>query len=90
MWIKDVLMSCRRATKLLEKKELVPLRPVENIELRIHLFACKYCSEYHKQQKVINDLMEESNLKSSKGLDPLFKAKMQILINRNFGESKLK
>ena len=81
MWVKNVLMSCRRATKLLEKKELVPLRPIENLELRLHLFACKYCSEYQKQHRVINDLMEESNLKDSKGLDPLFKAKMQSFIN---------
>jgi hypothetical protein len=88
MWIKDVLMSCRRATKLLEKKELVPLRPVENMELRIHLFVCKYCSEYQKQNKVINDLMEESNLKHFKGLDPLFKAKMQSLINSRLSKNR--
>jgi hypothetical protein len=88
MWVKEILMSCRHATKLLEKKELVALRPIENLELRIHLLACKYCSEYQKQHQVITDLMEESNLKNSKGLDPLFKAKMQSLINSRLSKNR--
>ncbi len=89
MRIKEVLMSCRRATKLLEKKELAPLNPVENLGLKLHLFACKYCAEYQKQHQVINDLLEKSNLQNTKGLDPQFKMKMQSLITEHLTQKKV-
>ncbi|WP_232324588.1 hypothetical protein [Pedobacter cryoconitis] len=54
-----MIYNCRKATFLIEKKQLTVLTLREKIELRIHLSGCSFCRLFQKQSIGINKMVYE-------------------------------
>lgn len=48
------MLSCIKATELVEKKTLVRLSLVENVKLKLHMSMCKACRLYLQQSSLVN------------------------------------
>ncbi len=58
------MLSCKKATELIEKKDLVGLDPIQNIQLSVHIMLCKACKDY-KQQSIFLDKMISKQMKKN-------------------------
>jgi hypothetical protein len=52
-----LLLSCKRATELIEKKLLTKLSFREKVQLTMHKSMCDACTAYEKQSKLIDELL---------------------------------
>lgn len=52
-------LSCRKASELIERRELRPLSAMERIGLRLHLGICEGCRAYRKQSVLIDRWLGE-------------------------------
>ncbi len=59
-----VLLSCRKATELVEKRRHCGLESMERIKLKMHLSVCRNCSNYAKQTALIDRLMNRTSTTS--------------------------
>jgi len=57
--LKNMIYNCRKATFLIEKKQLAALTLREQLELRIHLTGCSFCRLFQKQSIGINKMVYE-------------------------------
>ncbi len=55
-----MLLSCVKATKLMEMKEDVPLGLLKTMQLHMHTAMCSGCRNYLKQTKLINQLLNKN------------------------------
>lgn len=55
------MLSCRRATELIEKKKHCELYKIERLQLEMHLFMCKYCSNYGKHTKLMDTILNKAS-----------------------------
>jgi uncharacterized protein CbrC (UPF0167 family) len=51
-----LMLSCKKATELIEKKLLVKLSFKEKIQLEMHKSICNACTAYEKQSKKMDEL----------------------------------
>lgn len=62
------VLSCTKATYLIEKQLHTKLSFIEQIQLRIHLSMCSYCSNYSKKaellDKLTKDIVQENDVKT--------------------------
>ena len=64
------MLSCRKATELIEKKLLTNLSFREKTQLKLHKSFCDACTAYEKQSKLIDKLLckhihkEDDDIKS--------------------------
>ena len=49
-----MMLSCRKATELVEKRAVQGLTTTERIRLRVHLSMCRACSGFEHQSRVID------------------------------------
>jgi hypothetical protein len=56
--METLMLSCRKAGELIERRTVQPLRPVERMQLWMHLRACDGCTVYKKQSEIIDRLLE--------------------------------
>ncbi len=89
-YLKKILYNCKKATYLIDKKEMGAISLREHIELRIHLFGCSFCRIYGKQSRAINQMVKElfrSTIQMKPTLGEDFKRELQERIeeelNRN-------
>lgn len=54
--IKRLMLSCRAATELMEKKLHSELSRSEEIKLKVHNLMCAACRRYEKQSHIIEQL----------------------------------
>jgi hypothetical protein len=52
-----LMLSCKKATELMEKLSLVGLSKKEKFRLRLHTSMCDGCTAYQKQSLVIDNLL---------------------------------
>lgn len=52
--LKTLMMSCKKATSLIAKKEELKLTIGEKINLTIHLSMCRFCKTFDKQSTYIS------------------------------------
>ena len=57
-----LLLSCLKASKLIEKKQLFGLNIVEKAQLHVHKSMCKACTLYEKQSLIVYKLLQTSHL----------------------------
>ncbi|HZY38556.1 MAG TPA: hypothetical protein VFE53_17980 [Mucilaginibacter sp.] len=84
-YLKKIIHNCKKATYLIDKKEMGAISLREHIELRIHLIGCSFCRIYGKQSRAINQMVRElfrSSMKAEKGLDDKFKKELQEKIEQ--------
>lgn len=86
------VLSCEKATFLIEKQLHAPLSPLEKLQLRWHLSLCNYCRAYKDKAIFMDKLladertMDESNhLFTEKEVDNL-KAKFKSAIKTKEGD----
>ena len=53
------VLSCRRATFLIEKQLHVPLSPLERWQLKAHLRLCKFCTAYSGKAFFLDRVMRQ-------------------------------
>ena len=54
-----MMLSCVKATELMEMKEHVPLSLVKTMQLYMHTAMCSGCRNYMKQSRLIDELIEK-------------------------------
>jgi hypothetical protein len=54
-----LLLSCKKATFLIEKRELSSLSFIERIQLKLHTSMCEACRIYEKQSKIIDEALSQ-------------------------------
>lgn len=52
-------LSCRKATVLIERRDLRLLSPAERVGLWLHLGICGACKTYEAQSQAIDRLLEK-------------------------------
>jgi hypothetical protein len=88
-----LMLSCTKATGLIEKKSLDGLSGTENIRLSMHTAMCNACKQYQRQSILLNkaivnhlyappDWLTEKNLK----LGSHARLRMQNEIEKNTGK----
>lgn len=88
--LKDIIYNCRKATFLIEKKQLTALTFKERVELRIHLTGCSFCRRFQKQSIGINKMVYElfhSAADREIRLDDDYKKKLQERIEEKLNEN---
>ncbi len=53
------MLSCVKATELMEMKENVPLGLLKTMQLHMHTAMCSGCRNYMKQSRLIDELIEK-------------------------------
>ena len=54
------VLSCTKATYLIEKQLHIKLNIIERFQLYIHLSLCSYCSDYNKKAELLDKLTKAS------------------------------
>ena len=54
-----IMLSCKKATELVERKHENKLTLKEGFQLSLHLLMCKTCSVYEKQSKLLNKALNQ-------------------------------
>lgn len=54
-----LLMTCKRATELIEKRSVAGLTIVERFRLRLHTSMCRACSEYKTQSNFLQKVLQK-------------------------------
>ena len=54
-----LMLSCKKATSLIEKKSFIGLSFKEKIQLKMHKSMCDACSNYEKQSQKLDDLLQK-------------------------------
>jgi len=52
-----LLLACKEATFLIEKKQAAKISLFKEVQLKAHLHICDACKLYEKQSKVMEDLL---------------------------------
>lgn len=52
-----MMLSCKKATELVEKKSLVDLSWREKAQLNMHTRMCDACSAYKKQSELLDKIL---------------------------------
>ncbi len=84
-WYKKISNNCKKATFLIDKRNLDGVNPVQHIELRIHLMGCSFCRLYDKQSLIINHFVrqfKQSGLPEELRLNEKFKKDLGEIISQ--------
>lgn len=57
--IKKIAYNCRKATFLIEKKQIGKITLREQLELKIHLAGCSVCKTFERQSIMINRMVQQ-------------------------------
>ena len=69
------MLSCRRATELMEKELHFKLNTIEKIQLHLHTRMCDACNLYEKQNKVMDKALK-NHISLQDNNEKLSKAKL--------------
>jgi len=54
-----ILLSCKQASELVEKKQDKRISVKERMQLNLHLWICRACAIYEKQSKALGMLLQK-------------------------------
>lgn len=54
-----LMLSCKKASELIDKKSVVKLSMKENVMLHMHTIMCDGCKAYQKQSKFLDKLLKK-------------------------------
>lgn len=74
-----IMLSCKKATELIEKRLVTKLSAVEKIQLKMHTAVCSQCSTYENQSEIIEKCLAEIHQPNKETLKLSSKKKEQIL-----------
>ncbi|WCT10587.1 hypothetical protein [Mucilaginibacter jinjuensis] len=87
--LKKIAYNCRKATFLIEKKQIDSLTLREKLELKIHLAGCSVCRTFQQQSIVINKMVHDllhSTQNREITLDKEFKDELQNRIEEELNK----
>lgn len=84
-----LMLSCKKATELVEKRTVAGLSPVEAVQMRLHMGACEVCRHYEHQSAVLDKAVAQlaRQQQESPALDEQQKA---LIISRIEAEAEKK
>lgn len=88
--ITKIAYNCRKATFLIEKRQIGKITLKEKLELKIHLAGCAVCRLFQQQSMLINRMVSNHfNHTEKEGLllDEDFKKSLQQKIKEELGRS---
>lgn len=63
------MLSCKKASELIEKKSVVKLSVKENMMLHMHTAMCDGCKAYQKQSKLLDKfLLQHTHLHTEENI----------------------
>ncbi|WP_306350017.1 hypothetical protein [Flavobacterium sp. '19STA2R22 D10 B1'] len=74
-----MLVSCKIATELIEKKGVVKLSRNESVQLKFHTLICNVCRRYEKQSAIIDKALEQMHRNNNLKLELPSAIKAQII-----------
>jgi hypothetical protein len=88
----DILDNCRKATFLIEKRQIGKISLKERLQLEYHLNICEMCNTFMKQSVAINHFVKQQFHpgKSEVKLDDGFKEKLQKHIDAKLDQTSNK
>ncbi len=81
-----LMLSCEKATFYVVKSRFKPLTAKEKAQLKMHLAACKDCSTFEKQSKMIDEQLDKLEKELPKKLSDTKKAELEEIIAKETGE----
>ncbi len=81
-----LLLSCIKATELIEKRFYFKLSFKEKLQLKLHKTMCDACTNYEKQSKIIEKGIEMYQKKKHDEID-MTQLKDQISVKLNKAEN---
>jgi hypothetical protein len=60
-----LMLSCRKATFLIEKGNSKPLSWMDKLQLTMHLKMCSKCADYQKQSVFIENVLKSNHVNIS-------------------------
>ena len=86
--MKTIISNCKKATFLIEKKQIGGISMREQLGLQLHLACCPHCRVYEQQSMMINQLVHEFPVIRVTQLDDDFKMEMHKGIMENLEKLK--
>lgn len=81
-----LMLSCKKATELIEKKALLKITFKEKIQLQMHKSMCSACTAYEKQSKKLDELFyKHINNDNTEVSGPVQNEDLKIKILKNLG-----
>ncbi|MDP2388087.1 MAG: hypothetical protein Q8M29_17055 [Bacteroidota bacterium] len=84
-----IVLSCQKATLLIEKSHDKPLSFMDKLQLNIHLKICDKCAGYQKQSLIIENALKSNHQSFSNPSDFKLADTSKIRIQKEI-EEKLK
>ena len=53
------ILSCKRTTELIEKRDVEALSLIEKLQLSLHVSMCKACKSYEKKSQIIEQAVSQ-------------------------------
>jgi hypothetical protein len=82
-----LMLSCKKATFLIEKGNNNPLSFMDKLQLTMHLKMCNKCADYQKQSILIENVLKSNHViisnPSNFKLSDTTKLRIQKAINEN-------
>ena len=79
--LKNIAYNCKKATLLIERKQVGSITIREKLELKVHLAGCSACRMFEQQSilinKLVHDLFHKPQATEGTKLDNDFKKKME-------------
>ena len=75
-WYNKISNNCKKATFLIDKKNLEGISFLQHMELQVHLVGCSICRLYQKQSQAIDKMVDNiyhTNTSTEFALDERFK-----------------
>jgi hypothetical protein len=80
-----LMLSCKKATELIEKKSIFKLSFRENLQLQMHKSMCDACKSYEIQSQKIDSILKNQQLSDIYNTNTMFKNdKLKEKILKNF------
>lgn len=73
------MLSCKKATELIEKRLVTRLSVIEKIQLKMHTAVCSQCSAYENQSDIIEKCIADIHQPTKESLKLSSEKKEQIL-----------
>ena len=61
-----IFLNCKEAYHICDKSQYEKISSWQKMKLRVHLFLCKICRKYSKNNKKLTQLCCEANIKTLK------------------------
>jgi hypothetical protein len=74
-----IMLSCKKATELIEKRLVTKLSHVEKIQLKMHTAVCSQCATYEKQSEIIEKCIAQIHQPDKEQMKLSSERKEQIL-----------